>query len=298
MRARVLVHDRLLRRPTRRIAHVNRAGGRQRLDARGRVDDVARHHPFALGADRHRRLAGENAGPSPELRGAELVTQRRHRGDKVERGPHGAFGIVLGRDRGAPDGHHRVPDELLDGAAVELDQPAAAVEVPRLDLPDLLRVTRLGQHREADEIREQHRHEATLRRRLCGRRHRGRGRRRSVGAQWRTALVAERLLRLGSCSARGAGPRQRGTTATAELRAGAVLGAALRATGHGRRVMRPRRKIQQMRCALRPRGAVQPVEHGLLLPGGESPFEDEAELLEHASRREIARRGEADECRE
>ena len=41
--------------------------------------------------------------------------------DEVEGGADGALGVVLGRDRGAPDGHHGVADELLDRAAVALD---------------------------------------------------------------------------------------------------------------------------------------------------------------------------------
>ena len=49
--------------------------------------------------------------------------------DQVERGADGALGVVFGCNRGAPHGHHRVADELLDRAAVQLDQAAAGVEV-------------------------------------------------------------------------------------------------------------------------------------------------------------------------
>ena len=38
--------------------------------------------------------------------------------DQVERGADRPPGVVLLRDRRAPDGHHRVADELLDDAAV------------------------------------------------------------------------------------------------------------------------------------------------------------------------------------
>ena len=46
--------------------------------------------------------------------------------DELERGPDGALGVVLVGDRRAPDGHDRVADELLDGAAVALDDLARA----------------------------------------------------------------------------------------------------------------------------------------------------------------------------
>ena len=38
--------------------------------------------------------------------------------DQLERGADRALGVVLAGDRGAPDRHHGVADELLDGAAV------------------------------------------------------------------------------------------------------------------------------------------------------------------------------------
>ena len=118
-----------------------------RLHARGGVDEVAGDHALALGADRDRGLAGEHAGAGAELRGADLVAERRDGGDEVERGAHGALGVVLGRRRRAPDGHHRVADELLDRAAVELDQPPARVEVAREELARLLGVALLRERR-------------------------------------------------------------------------------------------------------------------------------------------------------
>ena len=121
--AGVLVGDRLLGRAAGRLADEDGARLGERLDARSRVDEVARDHALALGADRHRRLAGEHAGAGAQLRRADLVAERGDGRDEVERGADGALGVVLGRGRRAPDGHHRVADELLDRAAVELDQP-------------------------------------------------------------------------------------------------------------------------------------------------------------------------------
>ncbi len=116
----VAVVDRRLAGAPRCIAdeHGARLGGR--LDPRGGVDEVARDHALVGRAQRDRRFAGEDAGARPE-RGVEA----RHRLDELERRPHRPFGVVLVRDRGAPDGHHGVADELLDGAAVALDDRAA-----------------------------------------------------------------------------------------------------------------------------------------------------------------------------
>ena len=106
---------------------------------------------------------GEYGGSRAQAARAGLVAERGDRGDEVERRAHRAFRVVLGRRRRAPDGHHRVADELLDRAAVERDQAAARVEIAREQLARLLRVTRLGRGREADEIGEEHGDEAALR---------------------------------------------------------------------------------------------------------------------------------------
>ena len=47
-----------------------------------------------------------------------LGPEAADRVDELERGPDGPLGVVLARGRRAPDGHDRVADELLDGAAV------------------------------------------------------------------------------------------------------------------------------------------------------------------------------------
>ena len=101
-------------------------GSAARLDARGGVDEVARDHPLALGAERDRRLAGQHAGAGAQV-GAPSSWPSADRGDQVERGADRALGVVLLRDRRAPDGHHRVADELLDRAAVALDDLPASV---------------------------------------------------------------------------------------------------------------------------------------------------------------------------
>ena len=74
----------------------DRAGLGGRLDPRRGVDEVAGDHALALGAERDRGLAGEHAGAGAKLAAPDLVAERGHGGDQVERGPHGALGVVLG----------------------------------------------------------------------------------------------------------------------------------------------------------------------------------------------------------
>ena len=76
---------------------------------------------------------------TPELC-ADLIAERLDRGDQVERAADRALGVVLEGGRGAPDGHHRVADELLDGAAVRADDLRRGREVAIEQLADRLRV--------------------------------------------------------------------------------------------------------------------------------------------------------------
>ena len=82
--------------------------------------------PWSVGAEGDGGLAGQDAGPQLEARRRRLACPSwRDRVDEVEGRPDGALGVVLVGDRRAPDGHDRVADELLDGAAVALDDLAA-----------------------------------------------------------------------------------------------------------------------------------------------------------------------------
>ena len=129
------------------------------------VHEVARDHALALRAERHRRLAREDACARRELGRTDLVAERRDGGDEVERRTDSALGVVLGRDRSAPHGHHGVADELLDRAAVELDQASARVEVAGEELARVLGVSLLGCSGEADEVGEEDGDEPSLGRR-------------------------------------------------------------------------------------------------------------------------------------
>ena len=95
-------------------------------------------------------------------RACDPRAERRDRVEQLEGGPNCALGVVLVGDRRAPDGHHRVADELLDRAAVAADHAGGELEVPRERLTDLLRVTLLGERREADEVGEEDGDEAAL----------------------------------------------------------------------------------------------------------------------------------------
>ena len=125
MLAGVLVGDRRLGGALGRLADEHGAGLGRGLHPRRGVDEVAGDHALALRAERDRRLAGEHAGARARA-GRRLLAERGDRGDEVERGAHRPLGIVLLRDRRPPDGHDRVADELLDRAAVALDDLSGA----------------------------------------------------------------------------------------------------------------------------------------------------------------------------
>ena len=111
--------------------------------------------PWPSAPERDRRLAGETPPAARSSGAPDSSAEGGYRGDEVERGPDGALGVVLLRDRRAPDRHHRVADELLDRAAVALDDAPGRVEVAGEQLADVLGVAPLGERREADEVGEQ-----------------------------------------------------------------------------------------------------------------------------------------------
>ena len=168
-----LERDRRRRRPMGRVADEHPAGQGDRLEARGGVDQVAGDHALVRRAERDRGLAGQDAGarldPRPEA---------PDRVDQLEPGPDGPLRVVLLRGRGAPDGHHRVADELLDRPAVAPDDVAGELEVAGQRVADVLGVALLGERREPDQVGEQDRHEPSL----GGRTRTGPSRPRAVGA--------------------------------------------------------------------------------------------------------------------
>jgi hypothetical protein len=153
------VVDHVPRRAVGRLPDEDAVRGSGRLQAGRRVDDVARNHSFAslgAGVDADQRLAGVDGGANLE---------RAVLDDAVadgERRTHRALGVVLVRERRAEDSHHRVADELLHRASALLELFAQALVIRAEDRLDVLRVERLSARGEADEVREQHRHDLPL----------------------------------------------------------------------------------------------------------------------------------------
>ena len=144
---------------------------RDRLEPAGGVDEVAGDHALARRTDGDCRLAGEHRSPRFEAAAIGARIEAAYRLDEVERRPDGTLGVVLLGDRRAPDGHHGVADELLDGAAVALHDVARGVEVAGQEFAHRLGVTIRGERRESHEVREEDGDNAAFRcRRGCGRR--------------------------------------------------------------------------------------------------------------------------------
>jgi hypothetical protein len=154
---------RRLRGPLRH-QHLPRLGGL--LQARGGVDRVAGRERLARTRldDRHDR---PGVDPHPQLEG-HAVALAEHRVELVEprahpqRRPERPRRVVLVYARDAERGHDRVPDELLDGAALRLDLDAHGCEERSHDLLEPLRVKPLAEGRRAGDVREQHRDDLQL----------------------------------------------------------------------------------------------------------------------------------------
>ena len=144
-----------------RLADEHAAGRCDRLEPGRGVDEVAGDHPLSFGPDRDRGLTGQHADPDREV-DAGLAPKGRDHVDELEGRPDRALGVVLVGDRGAPQRHHGVADELLDGAAVAVDDHPGPLEIPVLEVAHRLRVAARGQRREPDQVGEQDRHDASL----------------------------------------------------------------------------------------------------------------------------------------
>ena len=249
--ARVLVDDRLLRRTPRRLAHEHRARVCGRLHARSGVDEVACDHALTLCSDRDCCLSGEDPRSRSQLGGADLVAEGRDCRHEVERRSNCPLPVVLGCRWRSPDRHDCVSDELLDGAAVELDQAPARLEVAGEELPRVLRVALLGSSSEADEVGEENAHQAALGGRSCTRWDCPGIRRPERG----TALSAELDTGCIRRSARGTGARQRVPALAAEFPSdlvGGSAGGARERVGHGRTLVSRHGSLQSGAATLPP----------------------------------------------
>ena len=221
----VAERDRGLGCAARRLAHEHRAGLRAALWTR---EAVLTRSPVTMPCPSAPRVTAASPVCTPARRRSSATplstAEDRHGVDEVERGAHRALGVVLPRHGRAPERHHRVADELLDGAAVALDHRPGRVEVPRLQLPHVLEVAALRDRGVADEVGEQHGDETPLRGRGRGVERRAPGR---IGRERRPALAAELHRRPVRCAARRARACERAAALAAEFPARLVL----RATG-------------------------------------------------------------------
>ena len=160
------------RRLVRPPADENAVDGSRRLNARGRVQDVAGDD--ARGArpscsDRDERLPRRD----PESRvQVEPRLVRVQRGDGVtccERRPHRAHRVVLVCLLGAEEPDNRVPDELLHHPAVLLDRSPHRLVEPEQPQPYVFDVESLGGRGRADDVGEERGDGATFLERRRGR---------------------------------------------------------------------------------------------------------------------------------
>ena len=153
-----LVVDCCACRAVRRLVDEDPVDRGRALQAGSRVDDVAGRHTLAcvgLSVEAHERLAGRD--PDAQLQ----VFLERELADR-ERCANGALGIVLVRRRRAEKRHHRIPDELLDGAAVALELFSDALVIRAEESFDVFGIHRLSPSREPDEVAEDHRDDLAL----------------------------------------------------------------------------------------------------------------------------------------
>ena len=103
-------------------------------------------------------LAGIDADadpdPDPELL-LELFVQPGQGKAKIGRGADGAQRVVFVQLRDPEDGHHRITDELLEGAAMALEDRSHRIEVPRHDLPERLGIESLAKSRPVGDVGEE-----------------------------------------------------------------------------------------------------------------------------------------------
>ncbi len=135
--------------------------GRRRLLQPGRdVDRIAGHEALAAGRVARDDLTGVDARTVQDHKAVvalELVVQARELLPHVGRCVHSTQRVVLLYLRKAEHGHDRIADELLDHAAVPIDDGAHRVEVARHHPPERLRVELFAECGRAYDVGEQNR---------------------------------------------------------------------------------------------------------------------------------------------
>src|SRR2546425_405822 len=111
--------------------------------------------------ERSSRSRPTKGASRPECRSApprEATTRRaRHSGTgpRLPLAPRGLGVVPVGRGW-APDRHHGVSDEFLDGPAVPRGERPARVEVTGEEFPHLVGIASFGEGGEAHQVGEQH----------------------------------------------------------------------------------------------------------------------------------------------
>ena len=121
-----LEQHRVVDKAARVVADEDLAGARGLFEPLGDVDRVAGDEHLSTGAVAGDDLAGVDADADADWHAElalELVVQLGERASQLARRAHRAQRVVLMQLRNAEDRHHRVADELLDGAAVALERP-------------------------------------------------------------------------------------------------------------------------------------------------------------------------------
>ncbi len=195
---------RIARETVRLLSDQDLSRGSRCLQPLRDVDRIPRHEGLGVSRIACDHLTGVYARPHRNLEPEctlELLVEARDGVPQLDGGSYRSHRVVLVERRNAKDRHHGVADELLDGAAVTLEDCARLLEVPGHDAAHPLRILVLADAGRVDDIAEQHRDRLS--------RLRGQGRR----------------YRLERVSAHVAKARVRG-----------VLGAAARTGRHGRTV--------------------------------------------------------------
>ena len=133
----------------------NLVGPCRLLQASRDVDRIADGESL-FGSGYH--LAGVHSDPQRQPRPVltlELVVEPARSLAQRGCGTHRAKGVVLVQHRHAEDGHHGVADELLDHAAVSLDDAPGRVVVPGQHPTERLRIEAFTHRRRVRQVAEE-----------------------------------------------------------------------------------------------------------------------------------------------
>ena len=156
--------------PERRVADQDLVAAGRRLQALCDHDGVARRECLPVGRVAGDYLAGVDAGthPDPDPMGRlELVVQLRELVAQLDRRAHRPQRVVLVHERDAERRHDRVADELLDRAAVPLQDLAGRLVVAGPDVAQRLGIELLAERSRIGHVAKDERdglpdHEASL----------------------------------------------------------------------------------------------------------------------------------------